>query len=396
MITKKKASLQDILRQANSFHFSNDYTKSVFEKLKDCRTQKLGWHLYQCNNMYCKENKMQYHSCRNRHCPHCGASKTDQWIEDRMRELFPCAYFHVVFTLPHELNKLCLANRKLFFDLLFKASSYTLLKFSSDHRYLGATPGIIQVLHTWGQQLSFHPHIHCIISGGGISKNEKWKDGIRKNAKFLFPIKAIQKVFKGYFISELKKCLDKTPENKMLIQTLFLKNWIVYAKAPFGGPQQVVEYLGRYTHKVAISNHRIKNVTEQNVSFYYKDYRDGGKTKIMSLAINEFLRRYEQHILPKRFVKIRSCGYLANRKRTSRINKIREHFLLDKLPLKTQVPFHLRILEKHGVNILKCKCCGIGILQLKSIVFKTNEKSKMKNNENFLPKIRADGNINYN
>lgn len=282
-----------------------------------------------------------------------------------------------------------MANRKWIFDLLFKACSYTLLKFSSDHKYLGATAGIIQVLHTWGQQLSFHPHVHCIISGGGISKNEKWKEGIRKNGKFLFPIKALQKVYKGYFISELKNKLPKTDENKILLQTLFQKNWIVYAKAPFGGPEQVVEYLGRYTHKVAISNHRIKNVTDSQVSFDYKDYRDGGKIKTMELAIHEFLRRYEQHILPKRFVKIRSCGYLANRSRTDRINKIRKQFLLNKLPQKIQVPFHLRILEKHGVNILQCKCCGIGKLQLISIVFKTKNKSQMKNNEEFLKPARA-------
>ena len=267
MIKDKRASLQEVLRHATSFHFANDFTKSVLDKIKDCRTEKLGWHLYECSNSHCKEKKMQYHSCRNRHCPHCGSAKTDQWMEDRMRELFPCAYFHVVFTLPHELNTIGLMNRKWMFDLLFKASSYTLLKFAADQKYMGGSPGIIQVLHTWGQQLSFHPHVHCIVSGGGISKNEKWKVPKRNNSNFLFPVKALQKVFKGFFLSSLKQQLDQTAENKLLLESLYKKDWVVYAKKPFGGPSQVIEYLARYTHKVAISNHRICYVDEKEVCF---------------------------------------------------------------------------------------------------------------------------------
>ena len=389
MEKQKRVSLQDILQSAHCFQFSNDYTKSVLEKIKNCRTEKLGWHLYECNNSGCKEKKMQYHSCRNRHCPNCGSAKTDEWIEERRGELFPCPYFHVVFTIPHELNSVCMGNRKWILDLLFKAASHTLLKFASDHKYLSATPGIIEVLHTWGQQLSFHPHLHCIVSGGGISKTEKWKQARRSNGKFLFPVKALQKVYKGFFMDELKTKLDKTIENKILVQQLYAKEWIVYAKSPFLGPEQVLEYLGRYTHKVAISNHRIISFDDKQVCFAYKDYANGGKKKSMTLSTHEFLRRFEQHILPKRFVKIRSIGYLANKNRTYRINKIREQFLLNKLPVKTSVPFHLRILEKYGINIMQCPCCGIGKLQLINVVFKTKNKTEMKNNKDFISVCRS-------
>jgi hypothetical protein len=202
-----------------------------------------------------------------------------------MQELLPVKYYHVVFTLPHELGSTVLGNRRALFKLLFDASAATLLTFARDRRYLGAVPGIISVLHTWGQQLSFHPHVHCIVSGGGIGAGSVWKEAKKNDYRFLFPVKAVQKVFRGKFLQGLKELISKgevvleqTADEKQLLNVLYQKDWVVYAKAPFGGPHSVIEYLGRYTHKVAISNHRISSISDDGdtVTFEYKDYTDGG------------------------------------------------------------------------------------------------------------------------
>ena len=231
-------------------------------------------------------------------------------IEARTQELLPVKYYHVVFTLPHELNSLVMGNRKLLFKLLFDASAQTLLCFAQDPRYLEALPGIISVLHTWGQQLSFHPHIHCIVSGGGITNDNIWKESIKNDWQFLFPVKAMSIVYRAKFLQALQQMITNgeviLPDNtdsKQLFNLLYQKDWVVYAKAPFGGPQAVIEYLGRYTHKVAISNHRISSINNEagTVSFVYKDYAGEGKQKQMTLTIAEFIRRFEQHILPERF-----------------------------------------------------------------------------------------------
>ena len=238
-------------------------------------------------------------------------------------------------------------------------------------------PGIISVLHTWGQQLSFHPHVHCIVSGGGITKEEKWKEADKSKYGFLFPVKAMSLVYKTKFLKALQAMMDsgavKIGEGagaKALMDVLYRKDWVVYSKAPFGGPHAVIEYLGRYTHKVAISNHRISSIDEHNgsVTFGYKDYRDG-KEKEMTLSAEEFLRRFAQHILPKGFTKIRSYGYLANRGRQGRINEVLKGL---KLPLhgpKVKVPAAVRLRERYGIEMNRCPCCGDSTLQLVSICY---------------------------
>ncbi|MBK6477682.1 MAG: transposase [Saprospiraceae bacterium] len=212
--------------------------------------------------------KYQYHSCRNRHCPACGSMQKEQWVDDRRSELLPISYYHIVFTLPHELNSIILGNRKVLYKLLFDATAETLLDFAKNPKHLGAIPGILAVLHTWGQQLSFHPHLHCIVSGGGMIKTKDgmiWKNAVRNKDDFLFPVKAMAIVFRAKYLHGLKKLIanqDVTVPFHLDIQEfispLYSKDWVVYAKKPFGGPQQVIEYLGRYTHKVAITNNRIK------------------------------------------------------------------------------------------------------------------------------------------
>lgn len=333
----------------------------------------MGYHLYRCSDQQCGALKYQYHSCRDRHCPMCGAMKKEEWIEARTRELLPVPYYHVVFTLPHELNALVMGNRKTLYKLLFDASAATLLSFAKDPQWLGAVPGIISVLHTWGQQLSFHPHVHCIVSGGGISSSGKWVAGRRTKDKFLFPVKAMAIVYRAKFLEGLKALVREGALSvpyglniASLIGALYRKVWVVYAKRPFGGPGQVIEYLGRYTHKVAISNNRIEVVDreQRTVSFGYKDYADGSSKKQMTLTAAEFVRRFCQHILPKGFTKIRSYGYLANRGRHGRIESVLKELELPLHPLFVKVPTAVRMKEQYGLDITLCPCCGAGRLEL--------------------------------
>jgi hypothetical protein len=334
----------------------------------------MGMHYYKCDDENCNHLHYQYHSCGNRHCPNCGGLKKQQWIENLTAQLFPTAYYHVVFTLPHEFNPLILGNRKELFTLLFEAASQTLLQFGKDEKYLGATCGITAVLHTWGQDLSFHPHVHCIISGGGV-KDNKWVTAKRKNDKFLFPAAAMKKVYKGIFLNKLRMLLTKgllKTEGiavEELIQQAGYKNWNVYAKSPFGNVASVVEYLGRYTHKTAITKHRIISITETDITFRYKDYADGNKGKEMTLSIAEFLRRFEIHFLPKRFVKIRHYGYLQNHGKTKRLNAVRATMKLQPLPPKVKIPVALRMLEQYGHDISLCPKCKQGKLILIAIIY---------------------------
>jgi len=349
----------------------NPYSQAVFKKLSHCHTAKIGSHLYRCNDVECNKEKLQYHSCGNRHCPNCGSMKKETWIEERTNELLPTAYYHVVFTLPHEWNSLILGNRKVMFKILFDTASETLLNYGKNTEFLGAQPGITMVLHTWGQELTFHPHVHCIVSGGGYADG-KWVAAKRTSNNFIFPTSGLRKMYKAIFLNKIRQTKELKTEGidiKMLIEETGKKKWNVYAKAPFGSPAAVVEYLGRYTHKIAITKHRIKNVSGTTVSFSYKDYADGSKTKEMQLSQEEFLRRFEQHILPKRFVKIRYYGYLQNRNKHQRINEIREFLLLEPRKAMVKVPMEIRMLSRFGIDILKCPCCENGRMMLVRSVY---------------------------
>ena len=376
--TAPRATVQQLLQKHALPCNKNAHVAKVLQRIKTCRTAALGYHVYQCSNEECGHVKYQYHSCRDRHCPNCGAIKKQEWIEARMQELLPVKYYHVVFTLPHELNSLVMGHRKLLYKLLFDASAQTLLTFAKDNKYLGALPGIISVLHTWGQQLSFHPHIHCIVSGGGITADNSWKEAIKNKWRFLFPEEAMGTVYRGKFLQALQQMitrgevvLSEKQDGKQLMNLLYKKEWVVDARAPFGGPHAVIEYLGRYTHKVAISNHRIHSINEENdtVTFGYKDYADGSKQKQMTLTIAEFIRLFEQHILPERFTKIRTYGYLSNRGRHSRINEVLKKM---KLPLHqglVKIPIQVRMLEQFGINMKECPCCKNKTLQLVKIFY---------------------------
>jgi hypothetical protein len=355
-------ALQKIFGQAASLPFNN-YSQQVFSKLHHCHTSAIGMHTYRCSDPDCKHLHQQYHSCGNRHCPNCGGLKKEQWVEDLTADLLPTAYYHVVFTLPHELHSIILGNRKELFKLLFDAASKTLLQFAGDPQYLGAKCSITAILHTWGQQLSFHPHLHCIVSGGGADADGKWIDAKRKNDKFLFPVKAMQPVYKAIFLKDLRLLIQK---GKLQLNGIDTEKLINVAS--------VVEYLGRYTHKIAITSHRIIGINDGNVNFKYKDYADSSKQKEMGLSIPEFLRRFELHILPKRFVKIRHYGLLQNHGKIKRLNAVREQLKIGPLPLKVQVPVSQRMLEKYGKDIKLCPKCNRGKLELIGTTYPGQDK----------------------
>lgn len=382
---KPGQTLQQVLQQGRIENNTNPYTGSVLAKLRDCRTSGMGYHHYQCDNPDCHHVHYQYHGCRNRHCPACNWQKQEEWMEARMNELLPVKYFHVVFTLPHELNALVMGNRVKLFKLLFDSASHCLLTLGNDPKWLGAMPSISAVLHTWGQQLSFHPHLHCIVSGGGIDKQLNWVN-LKKDTHqgYLFPYKVMEPMFKKYFLRNLNRMIkDKELKNESendwgnLKSQLYEKKWIVYAKSPMGSVSQVVEYLSRYAHKVAISNHRILEVGEQTVKFQYKDYNDHSKIKPMTLSTDEFIRRFEQHILPKGFVKMRHYGILGNSNRKTRVNNILQKMNLPLHPPTVKIPYQLRMLEKYGVDVTFCPLCKQGHLVLITKVYSGSRGSPL-------------------
>jgi hypothetical protein len=290
-----------------------------------CRTAALGGHLDQCTR--CGHRAISYNSCRNRHCPKCQTAARDRGIAARQKELLPTRYVHVVFTLPAQLAPLVLQNKKLIYGLLLRASAETLLEVARDPKHLGAVIGFFSVLHTWSQKLTLHPHVHCVIPAGGLSPDHThW---VKSQNRFFLPLKVLSRVFRGKFVAGLKQALQNGRLNfhgnlaplaqpkpfAAWLRLLFRKDWVVYAKRPFGGPEYVLQYLGRYTHRVAISNHRLVSLTDGKVTFRWRDSAHNNEQKLMTLPIDEFLRRFLLHLLPKGFVRIRNFGFLANRSR---------------------------------------------------------------------------------
>jgi hypothetical protein len=317
------------------------HQQKTLRAIAQCRTAALGGHIDACDA--CGNISISYNSCRNRHCPKCQGHKRQEWIQRREADLLPCTYYHVVFTLPEQLNALALQQPALVYDALFTSVWLTLKQFGTT---AGLHLGMIAVLHTWGQNLSLHPHLHCIVPGGGIDANGVWQQQLRSN-KYLFAVKALSKVFRAKYVQQLR---EHSITDKQLLESLFQKDWVVYAKRPFGGPAQVVEYLGRYTHKVAISNHRIQTVTDSQVTFSYKDYKDSGATKLMTLANEEFIRRFSQHILPHRFVRIRHYGILSSTWKRGKLQALQSSLQVTRkaAPVKTL--------------LRKCPCCKTGTL----------------------------------
>ena len=356
----------------------------------NCRTAEQGGHIDECDK--CGHTKISYNSCRDRHCPKCQTLAKERWIENRKEDLLPIPYFHVVFTIPQELEFLTLTNKKEMYSILFKATSETLLELSKDREYLGAEIGFTTIMHTWGQNLMNHTHTHNIVPSGGLSLDgTRW---INSKKDFFIPVKVLSRKFRGKFLYYLKrdyydnklKFISEAEELKYkdifqsFIDRLYHKEWIVYCKPPFGSAEHVIEYLGRYTHRVAISNNRIVAFEKGYVVFKWKDYRDN-KKKYMTLTAEEFIRRFLMHVLPYKFVKIRHYGILSNRNRTTKLKKCKRilKVTISKIDTTMKLSTAELLLKLTGKDIGKCPCCSgrmISTRKLDSIIWDPKEKFK--------------------
>lgn len=351
------ATVQSVLRANRSYKDKlSGRQKRVFDHLYNCRTVRCGFNFSQCEN--CGKTVMHYNSCRDRHCPQCQAVSQEVWAFRERQHALNIQYFHVVFTLPNELNRLALAYPKEMYNLLFNTVAETLNELSADEKYLGAQIGFTSVLHTWGQNLSLHPHLHVIVSGGGHRGKVTWIDSKKD---FFIPVKVLSKKFRGRFLDTLKKadffdCDDK--RNKETLDTCYQKGWVVYCKKPFRNPEAVIKYLSRYTHRISISNGRILKHEDHKVTFKYKDYKDGSKIKEMTLDEEEFMRRFFMHVLPKGFTKIRHYGFLSGSNKKARLailKKLTNTPVLpgDNLSFKEIIRF---IMKKFDFECPHCHC----------------------------------------
>jgi Putative transposase/Transposase zinc-binding domain len=343
----------------------------VINAIKNCRTSVLGGHTHQCDE--CSAVVCLYNSCRNRHCPKCESFKAAKWLEDRKAECLPVPYFHVVFTLPHALNNLVLYNKKILYDLLFQAAWETLKTLGADKKRLDGEMGMLSILHTWGQNLGVHNHVHCIVPGGALKKNGEWNS----STKYLFPVKVMSKLFRGIYITTLRKFYeegelklpDKLTDNLLaidfdqLLNELMSNDWVVYAKTPFASTENLLNYLGRYTHKIAISNSRIISCNDHEVTFKWRDYSDDNKEKVMSLKPEEFIRRFLSHVLPKGFMRIRGFGFLANACKSKKIQIIQKQLGYELPKLEKKHDTAELMLKLTGKDISICPHCEQGKLQ---------------------------------
>jgi hypothetical protein len=334
-VTEGRPEVADIFRtHGNDFlaqweHVLSRPQKKAIEDIRACRTAALGGHMEQCD--HCGHREISYNSCRNRSCPKCQGEARAKWLAEREAELIPVEYFHVVFTLPQQIASLALQNARRVYNILFQAMAETMLTIARDPKHLGATIGFLAVLHTWGQNLHLHPHLHCVVPGGGISPDGSRWIACRKS--FFLPVKVLSRLFRTKFLKHLRRAFQKGKLQfhgdlqwlaepaafEALCQQAGQIEWVVYAKRPFGGPEQVLKYLARYTHRVAISNRRLLSLADGRVAFEWKDYADDNQRKTMTLTAAEFIRRFLLHVLPAGFVHIRHYGFLANRNRKERL-----------------------------------------------------------------------------
>ena len=352
--------------------------EAVLRHISDCRTAALGGHLEQCDS--CEYQRISYNSCRDRHCPKCQSTARNEWVTQRLQRLLPVPYFHVVFTIPDRLNPLALRNKEVVFKILFAAVAQTLLAIGRTEKHLGAQIGFTAVLHTWGQNLLFHPHVHCVVTGGGLSADgQRW---IPSRENYFLPVKVLGRLFRGKFLAALEKAyrggkvdlagstahLSDPATWRTFRDRLYQLDWIVYAKPPFGGPEHVFRYLGRYTHRTAISNRRIVDFANGRVTFSWRDYADGCKRKLLTLDAIEFLRRFLLHVLPKGFVRIRHYGICASANVNGKLEIARsllqprnEEPPPSEEPPRAESPaWWERLLHQTGIDALACPCCPAG------------------------------------
>lgn len=348
----------------------------AIRSIQTCRTEALGGRIEECDR--CGHRVVLYNSCRNRHCPQCQSMKKEQWIRDRTAEVLPFSYFHIVFTVPDELNGIIWKNKRTLFNCMFHSCKKTLLSVSADEKYLGADIGFFAILHTWGQKMNMHPHLHCVVPGGGFSqKKQQW---IHAPNNYLVPVRVLRARFRSMFLTSLKKMYadgelylsgtryEDPDVFQLLLDSLFRKEWVVYLKESFRNKTSVIEYLARYTHRIAISNHRIVSLNHGMVSFTYRDYKDGNKKKVECIEATVFMRRFMLHIVPYRFVRIRYFGILAHRNKKQAIAACREFYAIDGNPETSAPGWQALFLETTGRDCTICPECGTGRLSTKEII----------------------------
>jgi len=385
---RPKYELADIFRRylagyLKTHRISFWQKKALFDILV-CRTAACGGHIETCD--HCGFEQPAYNSCHNRHCPKCQGIARRRWVAARLKELLPVPYYHVVFTLPHRLNNIALYNKRLIYDMFYKSAAYTLLKFGRDPKWLGAQMGLIGVLHTWGKGLCCHIHWHFIVPGGGLTDDGQWRE-LPYNDRFLFPPKAMSKVIRARFIKLLRKAYNegkvKIPDSEEPLHSpvmfeYFLNDaasdkWINYCKRPFGGPERALKYIGRYTHRVAISNRRLIDINDGKIRFFVKDYKNDGASEPMTLHADEFIRRFLMHILPRRFRKIRYTGFLAPAIRDEKLKQARKSLQ------ESNEKVLLETINAQAVDLIdpveKCPKCHIGRMQTINIDRETMRKN---------------------
>lgn len=351
--------------------------RSAMTAIERCRTAALGGHVEQCDN--CGDQRISYNSCRDRNCPKCQSLARAQWLEDRQAELLDTQYFHVVFTVPQEIAAIAFQNKATVYNILFHATAETLQTIAADPRHLGAEIGFFAVMHSWGQNLSFHPHLHCVVPGGGLSPDgTQW---ISCRPGFFLPVRVLSMLFRRLFLAALEKAfnagelqffsslqpLREPSAFRRYLDPIRRTNWVVYAKSPFAGPEQVLEYVGRYTHRVAISNNRLRDIEDGKVCFRWKDYRAGDQQKTMTLTADEFIRRFLTHVPPEGFQRIRYYGFFANRYRKEKLARCRELLGMAKPEQpevreegETQRDYHDHVEQLTGVSLWQCPACHEG------------------------------------
>lgn len=349
--------VQDIFRKygesyCRQYKLSIEQAKAM-RAISLCRTAELGGHMEMCPQ--CGYSRPAYNSCRNRHCPKCQSLAKERWIDARKADILNVQYFHVVFTVPAELNPIFYRNQRQCYNLLFRCVSETIQELAADKKYLGAEIGLTAILHTWGQNLHYHPHIHCIIPAGGLTKFGKWQNSRKK---FFLPVKVLSRKFRGKFLSLLKT--EYSDIDSTLLSKCYAKEWVVYCKPPFRNAECVVEYLGRYTHRVAISNNRIISENNTEVTFRWRDYSDGKREKVMSLTPEEFIRRFLMHILPEGFMKIRHFGFLSSRGKAIKLQpcKIQTNTCMKNERLSTEALLE-KILGRKPFMCPGCRNCSL-------------------------------------
>ena len=357
--------VQDIFRlygsQYRESHSLSYVQAKAFSAISKCRTAELGAHIDTCSN--CGVTEISYNSCRNRHCPKCQTFAKERWIEKQKQNLLNVGYFHVVFTVPEQLRPVFYQNQALMYNLLFKVAAETLQELAADKKYLGAQLGFTAILHTWGQNLSYHPHLHCVIPAGGLSPSGKW---LNSRKKFFIPVRVLSRKFRGKFLQCLQS-LNLAFFNEQIyladqrnfydfIKACYSKEWVVYCKPPFKSAACVIDYLGRYTHRVALSNSRIISIENGIVTFKWRDYKDNNKWKSMSVSAVEFIRRFLMHILPQRFTKIRHFGFLASRLKSVLVPLCQR---ITRTAISAVIASNIQIISRMlGFDISLCPVCG--------------------------------------